>query len=71
VQFHPGAARREALNTDAACYGGTNGGNLGGVEAVAVPACGLPFSAEVALPPLGTIFLVPASWCETGGMSHA
>jgi 1,4-alpha-glucan branching enzyme len=56
----PGPGRwREVLNTDAAFYGGTNGGNLGGVDTVAVPAFGLPCSAEVTLPPLGTIFLVP------------
>ncbi|MCC5971727.1 MAG: 1,4-alpha-glucan branching protein GlgB [Pararhodobacter sp.] len=50
---------REALNTDAALYGGGNRGNLGAVSASARPAHGQPFSAELTLPPLSTLFLVP------------
>ncbi|MEA2254298.1 MAG: 1,4-alpha-glucan branching enzyme [Solirubrobacteraceae bacterium] len=50
---------REALNTDAAAYGGTNTGNLGGVEAEGVGWHGQPFSAEVTLPPLSVLWLVP------------
>ncbi len=49
---------REALNTDAAIYGGSNVGNLGGVEAEERPLHGLPASAPLTLPPLATIFLV-------------
>ncbi|HEY1943690.1 MAG TPA: 1,4-alpha-glucan branching protein GlgB [Roseiarcus sp.] len=49
---------REALNTDAAIYGGSNVGNLGGVEAEERPLHGLPASALLTLPPLATIFLV-------------
>jgi 1,4-alpha-glucan branching enzyme len=51
---------REALNTDSAYYGGTDWGNLGGVEAEGVPWHDQPFSAEVTLPPLGVVWLVPA-----------
>jgi 1,4-alpha-glucan branching enzyme len=54
----PGAWH-EALNTDAALYGGGNRGNLGLVSAEAIPACGQPFSAELTLPPLSTLFLIP------------
>jgi 1,4-alpha-glucan branching enzyme len=50
---------REALNTDAACYGGSNVGNLGGVEAEPVPWHGQPFSAALTLPPLAVLWLRP------------
>ncbi len=50
---------REALNTDSAFYGGSDVGNLGGVEPEPVPWHGQPFSAEVTLPPLGALWLVP------------
>ena len=56
----PSAGRwREALNTDSAFYGGSGVGNLGGVEAEAVPWHDQPFSAELTLPPLGVVWLVP------------
>ena len=48
---------RELLNTDAGRYGGSNLGNLGGVEAVAQPSHGLPASAAILLPPLAAVFL--------------
>ena len=51
---------REALNTDSAYYGGTGEGNLGEVKAEAVPWHDQPFSAELTLPPLGVVWLVPA-----------
>jgi 1,4-alpha-glucan branching enzyme len=54
---HPGVWREE-LNTDAAIYGGSNVGNLGGVEAEARALHGLPASAALTLPPLATIFLI-------------
>jgi 1,4-alpha-glucan branching enzyme len=54
-----GGRWREALNTDSELYGGSNVGNLGGVEAVAMPWHGQPWSAEVALPPLGVLWLAP------------
>ncbi len=50
---------REALNTDAAPYGGTGVGNADAVEAEGVPWHDQPFSAEVSLPPLGVVWLVP------------
>jgi 1,4-alpha-glucan branching enzyme len=50
---------REALNTDSSYYGGSNVGNLGAIEAEAVPWHDQPFSAEVTLPPLGVVWLVP------------
>jgi 1,4-alpha-glucan branching enzyme len=47
----------EIVNTDADVYGGSGVGNLGGVEAVAEPWHGLPASATLRLPPLGTLWL--------------
>ncbi len=52
---------REAVNTDAAAYGGAGEGNLGAVEAVAEPWHGQPASAVVHLPALSTIWFVPDS----------
>jgi 1,4-alpha-glucan branching enzyme len=49
---------REVLNTDAEGYGGSGVGNLGGVQAVAEPWHGQPFSATLAAPPLGTVWLL-------------
>jgi 1,4-alpha-glucan branching enzyme len=48
---------REALNTDAQGYGGSNVGNLGQVVAEPRPLHGLPASAALTLPPLATLFL--------------
>ena len=47
---------REAMNTDAERYGGTNVGNLGGVEAEAVPWNNHPYSLNLRLPPLGAVY---------------
>jgi 1,4-alpha-glucan branching enzyme len=56
----PRACRwREALNTDSTFYGGSDVGNLGGVEPDPVPWHGQPVSAEVTLPPLAAVWLVP------------
>jgi 1,4-alpha-glucan branching enzyme len=52
---------REAVNTDSHFYGGGDVGNLGGVRAEPVPWHGQPVSAEVTLPPLGVLWLVPES----------
>jgi 1,4-alpha-glucan branching enzyme len=49
----------ERFNSDSSHYGGTDTGNLGGVEATARGWHGQPFSAEVTLPPLGVVWLVP------------
>jgi 1,4-alpha-glucan branching enzyme len=43
---------REVLNSDAAIYGGSGVGNLGGVNTTMEGAHGQPFSAEFTLPPL-------------------
>jgi 1,4-alpha-glucan branching enzyme len=55
----------ELLNTDAACYGGSGVGNLGRVVAEPVPHRGFPASAELTLPPLGTLFLLAPDPPET------
>jgi 1,4-alpha-glucan branching enzyme len=48
---------REILNTDAETYGGTNVGNLGGVQSEPLPWSNLPHSLKLRLPPLAiTIF---------------
>jgi 1,4-alpha-glucan branching enzyme len=52
-----GGTWREILNTDSGFYGGSNVGNAGSVAAAAVPAHGQPYSVELLLPPLATIFL--------------
>jgi 1,4-alpha-glucan branching enzyme len=49
----------ERINTDAEIYGGSNVGNGGGVEAVALECHGRPFSIEVTLPPLAVLVLTP------------
>ncbi|MGH8497075.1 MAG: 1,4-alpha-glucan branching protein GlgB [Gammaproteobacteria bacterium] len=46
---------REIINTDAETYGGSGVGNLGGVEAVAKPWHGRPYSILITAPPLATV----------------
>jgi 1,4-alpha-glucan branching enzyme len=55
---HPGFYK-EVLNTDAARYGGSNVGNIGGQNAATAPYQGRPYSLVLTLPPLGAIFLKP------------
>ena len=50
----------EMLNTDSGHYGGSNVGNGGGIEAAPTPWHGQDSSAEVTLPPLSVIWLVPS-----------
>jgi 1,4-alpha-glucan branching enzyme len=50
---------REILNTDAETYAGSGVGNLGAVEAEPREWNGQPFSATMALPPLGVVWLAP------------
>ena len=50
---------REVLNSDSQSFGGSNLGNMGGVQAEAIPAHGQPWSVSLTLPPLGGIYLVP------------
>jgi len=54
-----GGTWHEALNSDADIYGGGNRGNLGAVIADNTAQSGQPFSAEIVLPPLSTLFFVP------------
>jgi 1,4-alpha-glucan branching enzyme len=56
----PRAGRwREVVNTDSGYYGGSDVGNLGGIESGPLGWMNQPFSAELRLPPLGTLWLVP------------
>jgi 1,4-alpha-glucan branching enzyme len=56
----PHAGRwREVLNTDAGVYGGADLGNMGGVGAQEIAWGGERASAEVTIPPLGVIWLMP------------
>ncbi len=50
---------KELVNTDSHFYGGSDVGNLGGVLAEGVPWHEQPFSAELTLPPLAALWLVP------------
>jgi 1,4-alpha-glucan branching enzyme len=45
----------EALNSDAAVYGGSGQGNLGGVDAVPLPMHGRLHSLTITLPPLAVV----------------
>jgi 1,4-alpha-glucan branching enzyme len=51
---------RELLNSDAPMYGGSGLGNLGGVNAEAIPFDGQQHSISVTVPPLGAVFFKPA-----------
>jgi 1,4-alpha-glucan branching enzyme len=56
----PRAGRwRELLNTDSTFYGGSDVGNLGEIEPEPIPWHGQNFSAEITLPPLAAVWLVP------------
>src|SRR5213078_3249014 len=67
----PRAGRwREVLNTDAAIYGGSGVGNLGGIEAVEEPWHGRPASATITLPLLGVLWLTPET-AETADVPEA
>jgi len=50
---------REVLNSDSQYYAGSNMGNAGLINVDAIPWMGLPYSAEIALPPLAGVVLVP------------
>jgi 1,4-alpha-glucan branching enzyme len=47
---------KEILNSDAAEYGGSGMGNLGGKEAEEIPCHGRPWSLDLTLPPLAAVF---------------
>ncbi len=61
VGLPAGGSWREALNSDAAIYGGSNQGNYGGVAAEPVPLHGQPFSANFNLPPLSVVVFQSAA----------
>jgi 1,4-alpha-glucan branching enzyme len=44
------------MNSDAAEFGGSGVGNLGGVDATEAPWAGRPASASFTLPPLGAVW---------------
>jgi 1,4-alpha-glucan branching enzyme len=52
----------EVFNSDAGLYGGSNMGNVGGVEAAAVPAQGRYHSLCITMPPLAVlVFKAPVA----------
>jgi len=59
VPLPVGGRWREVLNTDAAEYGGSGVGNLGGVDAVEESFHGRPYSSAVTIPPLAVVWLTP------------
>jgi 1,4-alpha-glucan branching enzyme len=52
---------REALNSDAAIYGGSGQGNLGGIESSPLGLHGRPHSLTLSLPPLAILFFKSTS----------
>ncbi|HXN50489.1 MAG TPA: 1,4-alpha-glucan branching protein GlgB [Candidatus Acidoferrum sp.] len=48
---------QEVLNTDAATYGGSNVGNMGGAQSAPIPQMGRQHSIALTLPPLAATFL--------------
>lgn len=54
-----GGRWQELLNTDSEFYGGSGVGNMGGVTAEDKPWHDQPYSADVTLPPLAAVWLVP------------
>jgi 1,4-alpha-glucan branching enzyme len=58
----PRATRwREVLNTDSTYYGGSDMGNLGGLQPEPIPWHNQPVSALLTLPPLAAVWLTPES----------
>ena len=47
----------EILNSDSELYGGSNVGNLGGVNSEPIPAHGFDQSVSLSIPPLGCVYL--------------
>jgi len=56
----------EVLNTDAAAYGGSGLGNLGGMDAEAIPTHGRPWSVALTLPPLSVVAMRPRAALAAG-----
>ena len=59
VALPHGGRWREAINTDSGFYAGSDVGNGLGLQAEQEPWNGQPWSAEITLPPLATLWLVP------------
>ena len=54
-------AWEEIFNSDAQCYGGSNLGNMGQIQALDTPLHGQTASVSLTLPPLGVVLLVPGA----------
>ena len=50
---------REILNSDAACFGGSNLGNAGGLPSDPMPWQGQPHSILLTVPPLAVVYFKP------------
>lgn len=50
---------RELLNSDSEIYGGSNVGNLGGVQAEKIMHMGRPYSLNIRIPPLAVVIFKP------------
>jgi 1,4-alpha-glucan branching enzyme len=50
---------RELINSDAECFGGSNLGLGGGIEAENIPFHGKPYSLNLSIPPLAMLILKP------------
>ncbi|MEY4410187.1 MAG: 1,4-alpha-glucan branching protein GlgB [Actinomycetota bacterium] len=48
---------KEIMNTDSESYGGSGVGNFGGVQTQEHQSHGRPYSAEITVPPLGSVWL--------------
>ncbi len=58
----PRACRwKEALNTDSTYYGGSDLGNMGGLDPEPIPWHNQPVSGLVTLPPLAAVWFIPES----------
>jgi 1,4-alpha-glucan branching enzyme len=55
----------EILNSDAALYGGSGQGNMGGLDAVPIPLHGRRWSVTLTIPPLGAVFLASDGEAKT------
>jgi len=60
----------EILNTDAEGYGGSGVGNLGSVQAEALPWHSQPYSTLLTVPPLGAVWLEPAGPATISSLSE-
>ena len=58
--FPEAGVHQEIFNSDAEIFGGSNMGNGGAVNARPEPSHGRPGSAEIVIPPLGTVVFKPA-----------